>query len=165
MIEITPQYLAAQGFSPSFPQRFWAKINKTESCWLWTAGKASMRYGNIGARGHTMIRAHIASWILHVGPVPEGMEVCHSCDNPLCVRPDHLWIGTHAQNMADCKAKGRARTRHGEEHGMSKLTQEQVEAIRQSYSSKDKNGGKLARAFGVTRHTIWKIIHHRTWSK
>ena len=88
-------------------QRFWGFVNKTEGCWLWV-GANNERYGLFSCFGRVM-KAHRASWHLFVGPIPPGLHVLHKCDNPLCVRPDHLFLGTHVDNMADMARKGRAR--------------------------------------------------------
>jgi hypothetical protein len=83
--------------------RFWEKVIKhDEGCWGWKASKHDSGYGLIDG----MLASH-ASWIIHFGVVPEGLEVCHTCDNPECTRPDHLWLGTHGDNMRDAFAKGR----------------------------------------------------------
>lgn len=91
--------------------RFWAKVDKSESCWVWTAGTVPGGYGFIRMRGRekTSGMAHRISWELHNGPVPTGMYVMHICDNPPCVRPDHLRLGTPQENTQDAIAKGRHR--------------------------------------------------------
>jgi len=88
--------------------RFEAKIDKTGECWTWTAHQNSTGYGRFydTARGR-LVLAHRLSWELHRGPVPKGLCVCHHCDNRLCVRPDHLFLGTYSDNMKDMMRKGR----------------------------------------------------------
>ncbi len=98
-------------------ERFWKKVNKTDTCWLWTGahnGKSEKRkwpYGLLSKdrSRNTHYRAHELSWELHNGPVPEGMWVLHKCDVTLCVNPDHLFLGTAADNTADMLQKGRAK--------------------------------------------------------
>lgn len=96
---------------PPTEKRFWERVNKQpDGCWLWT-GTTNLRGYGILARNNTMQLAHRFSYELHKGVIPDGMFVCHSCDNPPCVNPDHLWLGTNADNVSDMVAKGRARGR------------------------------------------------------
>lgn len=96
-------------------QRFWEKVDKSGECWLWTGAHLPPPrcYGKfkVSAAGGY---AHRYSWLLHFGDIPNGLEVCHTCDNGLCVNPAHLWLGTHADNMADRDTKGR--THRGPQH-------------------------------------------------
>jgi hypothetical protein len=86
--------------------RFWQRVEKTETCWLWTGAKAKFGHGSIYVDGKSL-RAHTYSFLLHGGVVPEGMQVNHTCDTPGCVRPDHLYAGTQQQNVDDMNRRGR----------------------------------------------------------
>lgn len=91
-------------------ERFWAKIQKTEGCWLWIGGHNAEGYGRLGRgeRGSVIDYAHRVSWEIANGPIPDGLWALHRCDNPRRVRPDHLFLGDRSDNMRDCYAKGRA---------------------------------------------------------
>jgi len=93
--------------------RFWPKVRKGDECWEWIGARGARGYGKMtaGPRGSGHVRAHRVSWELAFGPVPDGLWVLHTCDNPPCVRPDHLWLGTRLDNMRDCARKGRIDTR------------------------------------------------------
>lgn len=167
MPEITSEYLASQGLSPTFPQRFWSKVNKTESCWIWT-GALVKGYGEVRPfRAVPCIKSHRAAWILCVGPIPDGLWVLHNCpggDNPACVNPNHLWLGTAADNSADRDAKGRHWTRvalRGVQRHNHKLTPEAAEIIRNEYGKS--SGRELAKRFNVSHAAIRSCVIGRTW--
>jgi len=168
-ITITPEYLASQGLSLTFPERFWAKVNKTDGCWIWTAYLCPDGYGYIHTKhGRPKIGAHIASWILHVGSVPKGMCVCHNCpqgDTPSCVNPDHLWIGTQRENVLDRDKKGGsgAEKRTGVLNGLSKLNEDQVEQIRSLYAAGLRTQVSLAEEYGVVQTCISRIVLNKIW--
>jgi hypothetical protein len=87
--------------------RFWEKVDKSGDCWLWTGHRGCKGYGAAWAEGRHQA-AHRVSWELAFGAIPDGLHVLHHCDNPPCVNPDHLWLGTNSDNQRDCVAKGRA---------------------------------------------------------
>ena len=91
-------------------ERFWEKVQKTDGCWLWTGATIAAGYGELAVgQPRKPLRAHRLSWEMHHGPIPEGLLVLHHCDVRNCVRPEHLFLGTHQDNMADAYAKGRMR--------------------------------------------------------
>jgi hypothetical protein len=137
--------------------RFWAKVNKTDGCWLWTAGVHAVGYGRFGASNGVTVSAHRYSYEQCVGPIPDGMLVCHRCDNRLCVRPDHLFLGTHEENTRDAMKKGRLAK--GERAGSAKLTAEIVRAIFLAAGTQD----DIAARFGVSQGHVWRIKHRRAW--
>lgn len=87
-------------------ERFWAKVNKTDSCWLWLGSLNSNGRGQLWVNGKSMVAPRL-SWTMHRGPIPSGLLVCHKCDNPSCVNPDHLELGDQKKNMQDCADRGR----------------------------------------------------------
>lgn len=142
--------------------RFWAKVDKqgNDDCWNWTGSLRGRRYGDLRVNGPKE-KAHRVSWVIHNSQIPDGICVCHRCDNPACVNPSHLFTGTHADNMADRDMKGRLGPRHGEYGSNTKLTEKQViEIIRL-------RGGvtqvTLAERFGVSPSTIGMIHINKTW--
>lgn len=152
-------------------ERFWRKVQKQggDGCWLWTAGKRDFGYGQFhwftSAGEYTTGRAHRFSWELHHGPIPKELCVLHTCDVPACVRPDHLWLGTRADNHRDMDAKGRrARQviRRGVRNANAKLTDEKVREIR-GLADSGMSGWSIARQFGVGQPCISDIVRRVTW--
>ena len=165
--KITPEYLASQGLSPTFPERFWNKVQKTDGCWIWTAAATIAGYGLIGRgkAGSGNILAHVASWILNFGPVPNGYFVCHNCpggDIVNCVNPSHLWLGTPKDNSQDMCKKGHSA--RGERSGSHKLTEAQVIEIKRLYALGGISHSQLAARYGVCRATITLILIGKNWS-
>jgi len=107
--------------------------------------------------------AYRASYLMHRGTIPEGAHVCHSCDNALCVNPDHLWIGTQADNMRDMIRKGRRADFSGSKHGMAKLTEENAAAIRAAYIPRKVTLRELASRFNVSVGTVHRVILGTSW--
>lgn len=137
--------------------RFWSFVAKGEKCWEWTGHKCRFGYGLF--YGHT--RAHRASWELHNGKIPPGMFVCHRCDNPSCVNPEHLFLGTRADNNRDRARKGRSAT--GERHGLSKLLSGEVAEIR-AKRAKGMSMRKIAGQYGICAASVFKVVHGATWA-
>lgn len=140
---------------------FWAAIQKTDDCWIWTKTRTKAGYGVYRAR-----YAHRLSYEKHHGPIPDGLHVCHTCDNPACVRPDHLFLGTAKDNRDDMVQKGRAPNLKGENHGKAKLTEDNVREIRRLYGRKKQRPTQteLAERYCVTRSAIREIVTGRNWS-
>ncbi|HEX8011565.1 MAG TPA: HNH endonuclease [Casimicrobiaceae bacterium] len=105
--------------------------------------------------------AHRFAYECVKGPIPPGMCVCHACDNPSCVNPEHLWLGTNADNVADKVVKGRQL--RGEKAALAKLTEAKVRTIRAEYAAGVAGYKKLARKYGVNRTTIRPIVRRKTW--
>ncbi len=144
-------------------RRFWDKVDKrgTADCWEWLASKNEFGYGRFGY-GRVASRAHRVSWILHYGDIADGMDVCHTCDNPACVNPTHLFLGTAKDNMSDASQKGRMA--HGEKHYRSKLTEEQVIQARIEYRAGGVTHQELADRYGVAKAVIGYMLRRQTWS-
>lgn len=144
---------------PTIEERFWAKVDKSGDCWVWTGGGDRESYGVF--KSTRMTKAHRYSWELHFGPIQNGLWVLHRCDNPPCVRPDHLFLGTHEENMADMRAKGRSQ--RGERCHAAKLTEpeakEVILAVTRGERSED-----IARRFGVSRSTVSMVATGKTWT-
>jgi hypothetical protein len=145
-------------------ERFWAKVSKSDGCWLWTGSRNDRGYGNFNNNGRT-VQAHRLSYELAMGPIPKGMNVCHRCDSPGCVNPDHLFLGTHLDNMRDRDAKGRRVAPRGEANGFAKLTEAQVIEIRERYIPYKVSLPRLAREYGVHHSTIYDIVRGVTWTR
>lgn len=132
--------------------RFWDKVFKSESCWEWMGNKIKDGYGRFKINGKLML-SHRVSYEMHYGIIPNGMDVLHHCDNPSCVRPDHLFLGNDYINQQDCISKGRHITPN------KKLNKTQVKFIREAqYNTK-----KLSALFNVTHTTIYDIQKRKTW--
>src|SRR3990167_5550740 len=141
---------------------FWARVKRgdQDTCWLWrgSINKWTGGYGYAMRSGGVANRAHRVSWELHNGAIPDGLFVLHRCDNPPCVNPAHLFLGTNADNMADMAAKGR--------HGRTILTPDQVRDIRRRLGSRRTPAGvrmKLSSEYGVSVSTIKAIKANRFW--
>ena len=144
-------------------QRFYNKVNKDgpNGCWEWAAYRNHDDYGGFWLDGE-MKRAHRTSWMLEHGSIPDGLHVLHHCDNRKCVNPDHLWLGTHADNMRDMAEKGRAASnpQPGETNGRAKLTEADIPAIR----ADNRFLRVIAAEYGVSPKQISRIKRRERWT-
>lgn len=158
--------------------RFWSKVTKSDGCWTWGGHGLPSGYGILSSGATGKILAHRFSFQIQHGPIPEGMKVCHRCDNPPCVRAEcsvlncqhlkdsedcksHLFLGTTADNNDDMYTKGRAAI--GDRHSNAKLSEEQVKEIRRRYVWRKVTTVMLAKEFSVHAGTILKIVHGTRW--
>lgn len=142
--------------------RFLTRVKKRESgCWEWGGGRDQDGYGVFrGEAGGVLFhRAHRYSYAIHSGPIPSGVHVCHKCDNPPCVNPDHLFLGANADNQRDKWAKGRGRGGAGENHHSAILTRKQVAAILRDARPYT----ELAADYGVSASTVGSIKQRISW--
>ncbi len=166
------------------PETFWNRIEKTEGCWIWHGDTQKYGYGRLNYH-RKLYLAHRLAWILTNGPIPKGKYVLHRCDNPPCCNPDHLYIGTPADNVRDMIERNRmARgdSKHvkkgldhyyhktpekrlrGERHGMSKLNEAAVLSIRDRFARKEASAIQLGKEYGVDRSLIYMVAKRQIWS-
>lgn len=144
-------------------ERFWAKIRKSEGCWEWTAGVDRDGYGVFRGAGDRRYRAHRYAWEEVHGPLASSTFLMHSCDNPRCVRVDHLSIGTAADNMRDCITKGRSRKAHGKALPQTRLTEDEVRAVRLA-KAEGAAYAEIAWWFGMSEGHVWNIVTRSTFA-
>lgn len=133
-------------------KRFWSKVSKTETCWVWTGAHGQSGHGVVST-GQKSTQASRISWELHFGTIPNGLMICHHCDNPPCVRPDHLFLGTQKDNMKDSCVKYRQQ---------KKYTPGTIRLIRSRYAN-GTNTIVLAKDYGIPHYYIKRIIIRRVW--
>ena len=153
-------------------ERFWSFVgDDPDKCWEWSGHRLTQEstgeYGTFWADGKT-VRAHRWAYEQFVGPIPEGLVVRHTCDNPPCVRPSHLVVGTQKENIADSVRSGRfcvprpTELNRGELNGNSKMTNAQVEELRSLYTGKRGEQTQLAERFGISKTQVGRLLK-RTW--
>ncbi len=162
--------------------RFWEKVQRENPrwpwCWVWTGCTPQGPRAGYGVIEHhrVAVRAHRVSWELAFGPIPQGMNVCHRCDNPRCVNPSHLFLGTQADNMADAARKNRMRSwattatpqqrkklgRPGELSASAKITRNDVALIRARHAAGDRQVD-IAADYGITQTQVSRIVLHHAW--
>ena len=142
--------------------RLLAKIDfdGTPGCWEWSGAKVPQGYGLIKRKDGAQLRAHRVAYELAHGEIPAGMFVCHRCDNPRCIRPSHLFLGNHDENMADMVIKGRSVRMIGDSNGSAKLKTEAVVSIRSSIGSY----ARIACEYGVSPSAVGLIKRRERWA-
>ena len=143
-------------------EKFTENIQKTESCWIWQGFTLGDGYGGLIVDGKK-VYAHRLSFDLHKGTIPPGMYVLHKCDVRKCVNPDHLFLGSHADNMRDKAKKGRVVKLFGERSGRAKLTESDVLQIRKAYAAGGVTQQELADQYGVTKALVGQVVRRVVW--
>lgn len=134
---------------------FWKYVNKTDGCWEWTGYLTEKGYGRLN-RNNVVIYAHRYAYELEVELIPDGLFLCHKCDNPACVRPSHMFVGTQADNMMDSARKGR--------HHNQKLTPEIVREIRSLYRPFTYGYKRIGKRFGLSHAHVRDVVKGRIWA-
>jgi hypothetical protein len=157
--ELVPLQKQFHGLSEK--DRFFKRVGKLDSgCWLWL-GSLNTGYGQFRRDDGSIVLAHRFSYVLHNETAVDGLVVMHKCDTPRCVNPEHLILGTQAENVQDMRQKGREKHRSlsGSDHGMSKLTEMQVKEIRDSKET----GPAIAQRIGISTTTVYDVRNRRIW--
>lgn len=160
--------LSESGYLENSRERFFEKVSKPDSgCWEWKGSIGSNGYGTfrLPSPFRDVVGAHRVSYSLHKGPIPIGLVVRHKCDNPICVNPDHLEVGTKADNSKDMVMRGRMpiRDQAGEKNGAAKLTADDVSKIR-TMINLGKRNTDIAALFGVTHSAVSSIRRGTSWN-
>jgi len=157
------RFVKGRSFPPEV--RFWTYVKKTDTCWNWIGGTTGRGYGHFYDGTKEML-AHRFSYILSHGSIPDGLYICHTCDHPLCVNPNHLFAGTQKDNLKDASMKGRQLRPNpatGENNGNSKLTKENVKKIKSLLNQTGFTLTEIGDTFGVGHSTISAIKKGIIW--
>lgn len=158
-------YLDLLGWAMGVPDAVMRRITQISvslsGCWEWQRARDPHGYGRTWLDGRTFL-AHRAAYLLFRGDIPPGLDVCHHCDNPPCINPEHLFLGTHLDNMRDMFAKGRRIAAKGEGHARARLTAPQIADIRRRVRAGETQAA-LSAEFGVSAPHINRIVHRRVW--
>lgn len=168
---VNPAHLEAQTQSDyarwsadALKQRFWRRVSKNpDGCWEWDGHRSALGYGMTTYKSRS-IGAHRLAWILTHGSIPEGMFICHHCDNPPCCNPAHLFMGSPAANSFDMKNKGRTRGRRGPGSAGARFTEDEVRSFRARYAAGGVSTHQLAREAGVASMTMWRMLVGRSYA-
>lgn len=169
--QATVELLVSQGFSRTILERFWSKVEFTSTCWIWKGSCGKSGHGHIawggpskvnsaGNRYNKIALASRVSWMVHYGPIPDGLFVLHRCDNGCCVRPEHFFLGTQLDNMRDCKNKGR--NAKWDRSGRAKLNWESVKVIRQMRGN-GKTLRQISALFEISERHVWGVANLKSW--
>jgi hypothetical protein len=140
--------------------RYYVKKGEPDACWPWQGSVTTYGYGRVQIGGKKIIASR-GTWIMLRGPIPDGFNVCHTCDNRPCCNPGHLFLGTDAENIADKVRKGRQSK--GEAHGIARLTDPEIEEIRRRVAAGEARGS-VGRAFGISGRTVGLIVEGKAWA-
>jgi hypothetical protein len=143
--------------SQKLARKFWRLVDKSGDCWEWQSYKTWFGHGRFMVNGHCRA-AHRVSYTIMIGPIPKGKVLLHLCDNPGCVNPAHLRVGTQGENIRDAAGKGRLRNRG------KKLNPPQVRKIRNLYRKGVYNQTELAKIFDLTVNSVCNIVNRKTWA-
>jgi len=143
-------------------RKFYRRTRRSKNgCLIWIGARFNHGYGQVRRKGK-LVLAHREAWKMQRGPIPEGKDVLHDCDNPPCVEILHLFLGTHLDNMRDSAAKGRANRCHGEKHHRSKLNRRRVKQIRKAAANGVSHVAQAVR-FGMHPSTIASVVKRENW--
>jgi hypothetical protein len=144
------------------PEKFWSNATWQGECLVWNKDLHKDGYGQLTYHRKYYL-SHRLSWILTFGDIPKGLYVLHKCDNPPCINPNHLYLGTQQDNVNDMYSKHRDNNLFGSKHGMALLTEDQVREILKLYDTGTIQIKQLAERYGISKTGIYHIVHRENW--